>query len=200
MSLRRLLFLLVALLSLAAQAVPGRASAEWEDTEGDATALPGVESTPRPSDPELDVVFSGFKVSGDSIVATTRVVKLGVAVGSGGSVFQYHFTHKDVGYYFQGLTGSAEYQQFFLNNPRFYRVNPDPTADNEELRCDCKFATDPKTNSAIFTIKISSVAKPLKVSPGSIEVGGLAVKTFRRANNYIDADISAAPEALKFRA
>ena len=200
MKFRRSLLLIVALVGLAAQAAPSRASAEWEDTEGDATALPGVESTPRPSDPELDVVWSKFSVSGDSIVATTRVVKLGVAIGSGGSVFQFHFKHKDVGYYLQGLTGSAEYQQFFINTPRFYRVNPDPTADNEELRCDCKFTTDPKTNAAVFTIKTSSVAKPLKASPGAIEMGSLAVKTFRRANNYIDADISTAPASLKFRA
>lgn len=147
MKLRRALLLFVAVLALVSQAAPGRATAEWEDAEGDATALPLVESTPRPSDPELDIVFSGFSVKGDSIVASTRVLKLGVPVGSGGSVFHFGFKYKDDRYYFQGLTGSAEYQQLFLNNPRFYRENPDPTGDPEELRCDCKFTTDPKTNS-----------------------------------------------------
>jgi len=200
MKLRRTLLLFLAAVALATQAAPGRADAEWQDPEGDATALPGVESTPRPSDAELDILSSNFKVSGDSIVATTRLAKLGVAVGSGGSVFQYRFKHKDVGYYFQGLTGSAEYQQLFLNNPRFYRVNPDPAGDDEELKCDCKFATDPKTNSAIFTIKTAAVAKPLKVAAGGIEVGGLEVRTYRRARNYFDADISAAPDSLKFNA
>lgn len=200
MKLRRSLFTLLVVLGLAAQSAPTRANAEWKDAQGDATGIPMVESTPRPSDPELDVVSSSFAVAGDSIVATTRVLKLGVPAASGGSVFHFRFKHKDDVYYFQGLTGSAEYQQLFLNNPRFYREGKGPTGEREELKCDCKFSTDPKTNTAIFSIKTASVAKPLKATPGSIEVGTLEVQTFRRANNYIDADISRAPESLKFRA
>lgn len=49
-------------------------------------------------------------------------------------------------------------------------------------------------------MKTSAVAKALKASAGSMELGGLLVRTYRRANSYIDADISAAPEALKLQA
>jgi hypothetical protein len=190
----------LAVAGFAGAAAPARAEAAWTDAKGDATALPGVESTPRPSDPELDIVASSYRVVGDSIVATTRVERLGVAVGSGGTVFHFRFTYKNDEYYLQGLTGSAEYQQLFLNNPRFYRAAKDEVSDPEELRCDCKFATDPKSHSATFTIKTEAVAKPLKASAGTMELKNLNVRTFRRINFYVDADISRAPEKLTFRA
>lgn len=196
----RFLLIPLVVLGLVAQASPSRANAEWTDDENDATGVLVVESTPRPSDAELDILTSSFAVSGDSIVAKIRVKTLGVPVGAGGAVFHYRFKFKDDTYYFQGLTGSAEYQQLFLNNPRFYRENPDPTGDAEELKCDCKFATDPKTNSAVFTMKTAGLAKAIKGSVGSMEFGTLETKTWRRANSYIDVDISRAPEALKFTA
>ena len=198
--LRRTLLLLLAVVTVASQGVPSRASAEWEDEAGDATALPEMESSPRPSDAELDILFASYTVSGENIVASVRLEAIGEAPGSGGSVYQFHFHYKGQRYYMQSLTGSPEYSQLFLGNPRFYRANDDPTGDPEELRCDCKASVDQKTKTAIFSIKTASVAKILKSAVGAMVLEQLEVRTFRRLYTYIDADISLAPEGLKLQA
>lgn len=197
---RRILLLTLAVLTVASQGTLGRAAADWEDESGDATALPEMESSPRPSDAELDILLSSYSVSGDSIVASTQLEAIGEAPGSGGSVYQFHFHHKGQRYYLQSLTGSPEYSQLFLGNPRFYRANDDPAGDPEELRCDCKATVDQKTKTATFSIKTSGVAKALKASVGAITLEGLEVRTFRRLYTYLPADTSVAPEALKLQA
>lgn len=188
---------------------PARASElSWEDPAGDATAVgfeqvPGGETSPRPSDPELDIRTIAFTVRGDSIVATARMEAGGFPKASGGSVWRFYFTHKQDQYFFQALAGTAEYSQVFTSVPRFYRVtpdDPDPTSNGEELRCDCKMTVKVDQGTVEFAIKSSAVAKPLKSAPGAIELAKLELRTFRRAQFYLLSDIAPAPEALKFRA
>ena len=200
---------LAAMAMTAGTVLPARASTlAWEDPAGDATAIgfeqvPGGETSPRPSDPELDIRTVGFALQGDSIVATTKMEAGGFPKASGGSVWRFYFSHKQDQYFFQALAATAEYSQVFLSTPRFYRVtpdDPDPTSNGEELRCDCKMAVNVDQGTVQFTIKVSSVAKPLKVAPGAVELSKLELRTYRRAQWYLLSDIARAPESSKFRA
>ena len=188
--MRRLLLLIVPTLALlGALETPGRAApAGWEDPAGDATAVwveqvELGESSPRPSDPELDIRNVSLAVEGDSIVASASMEAGGFAVGSGGSVWRFYFGHKDNRYFFQALAATAEYSQVFTSTPRFYRVtpdDPDPTSNGEELRCDCKMTIDLDGGKVRFAIKTESVAKTLRTSVGSLELKELDLRTYRR--------------------
>ncbi len=207
---RALLTSVLAAMALAAGSVaPARASSlSWEDPAGDATAVgfeevPGGETSPRPSDPELDIRTVAFTLQGDSIVATAKMQAGGFAKASGGSVWRFYFSHKKDQYFFQALAATPEYSQVFTSTPRFYRVtpdNPDPTSNGEELKCDCKMTVKVNEGAVQFTIKVASVAKPLKAAPGAVELGKLELRTFRRAQFYLLSDVAPAPEASKFRA
>lgn len=209
--MKRALFIsvLAALALAVGSAVPTQASTlSWEDPSGDATAVSFEqvevgETTPRPSDPELDIRTVGFALQGDSIVATAKMEAGGFPAASGGSVWRFYFSHKKDQYFFQALAGTPEYSQVFTSVPRFYRVtpdDPDPTSNGEELRCDCKMGVKVEEGTVQFTIKVAAVAKPLKSAPGSIELAGLELRTYRRAQWYLLSDIARAPEAMKFRA
>lgn len=209
-SMRRTVQLFLAgLIALGAWGLPVRASGTaWEDDAGDATAL-GAEHTiasetsPRPNDPELDIRTVTLDVEGDSIVATAATEEGGLALGSGGSVWRFFFTHEDQRYFFQALAASAEYSQVFTSSPGFYRLDPsdpDPTSNGEALRCDCKMSVDLDAGTVRYSIKTDAVAKTLKSAPGSIELADLELRTFRRMQFYVLADISPAPDNTVFRA
>ena len=209
MTLLRKALLFLVVLGLASQAAPARADLSWEDPAGDATAVgfeqvPGGETSPRPSDPELDIRTVGFTLQGDTIVATAKMEAGGMPKASGGSVWRFYFTHKQHQYFFQALAATPEYTAAgFTSVPRFYRVtpdDPDPTSNGEELRCDCKMTVKIDEGTVQFAIKTASVAKPLRAAPGSIELTKLELRTFRRAQFYLLSDVAPAPEALKFRA
>jgi len=177
---------------LAALAAPGSAASavEWTDPAGDANGLPRVESSPRPSDPELDVLNASFALKGDSLVAAARVQKMGIAQGSFGSVYRFYFKHKTSSYYFQARTATAEYDQLYYSTPGFYRESADGVTDPEVLKCDCKASFDTKTNTATFSIKTEGIRKTLKGG----DMTGLYVQTYRRYPNFIPGDKASAPE------
>lgn len=181
----------LASLAVSGLASPGSAasSVEWEDPTGDANGAPRVESTPRPSDPELDVLFASYAVHGENLVASIRLEKLGTAPGSFGSIYRFHFTHNDTGYYMMARTNTPEYP--YSSDPAFYRSGPLGVQDDEALKCDCKVKFDAKANTVSFAIKLDGVKKALK---GGGELTDLYVKALRRANVFIDADTARAPE------
>ncbi|MBW3536421.1 MAG: hypothetical protein KY395_01445 [Actinobacteria bacterium] len=182
---------LFASLTAGALAPPGTAatSVEWEDPAGDANGAPRVESTPRPSDPELDILFASYAVQGENLVASIRLEKLGTAPGSFGSIYRFYFTHKDANYYMMARTATPEYP--YSTDPRFYRMAENEIEDSEELKCDCKVTFDAKANTVSFSLKMAALKKALK---GGGELTDLYVKTLRRANLFIDADTARAPE------
>jgi hypothetical protein len=195
----------IAVLLMVAGAAPTQARTAWEDPAGDATGVDDLApSTPRPSDPQLDIRTASFSVEGDSIVVTTKMEKGGFAVASGGSVWRFYFTHKTGTYFFQALAATPEYSQVFGSTPRFYKVPvavvQDPTTNGEELKCDCKMVTDVPGGTVKFTIKTASVAKPLKVAPGGIELTKMDVRTYRRAQFYTLTDVAPAPAKATFKA
>lgn len=180
-------------LAVIAVAAPGSAApaVEWVDPPGDANGMPEVESTPRPSDPELDVLNASFTRRGDSLVASLRLERLGTAPGSFGSVYRWYFTLRDSEYYFMARTNAPEYP--YSSTPAFYRVDPLGVED-EELRCDCKATFDNKANTVAFAIKWEGIKKTLKGG----ELTGLYALTFRRYTLFIDADTARAPEQARF--
>ena len=203
----RLFLSIAAAAAIVASGSPAKADASWEDPAGDANAFSidrlAVESTPRPSDPELDIRQVAFTLEGDSIVATTSMEAGGFASASGGSVWRFHFGHKDDQYFFQAQAGTPEYSQVFTSVPRFYRVtpdDPDPTSNGEELRCDCKMTLDLAKGNVRFAIKTASVAKTLRTPLGSLELKELEMKSYRRLQWYLLADVAPAPEGMTFRA
>jgi len=204
--MRRVLLAALICIALAGSGLPARAGpASWEDPAGDATAISieGVaqESTPRPSDPELDIRAVSFALEGENIVGTASMKAGGFAAGSGGSVWRFYFSHKKNRYFFQAVAATAEYSQVFSSTPRFYRATPeDPTSNGEELKCDCKMTVDAKAGKVRFAIKTAAVAKPLKAAAGSIELTGLELRSYRRANFYLLADVAPAPAGTTFRA
>ncbi len=200
-----LLLVLSAATMLAGMALPAQAKAGWDDPAGDATGIDdNAPTTPRPSDPELDIRAVALTVEGDSIVASAKMEKGGYAVASGGTVWRFYFTHKTGTYFFQALAATAEYSQVFGSTPRFYKVPEgavqDPSSNGEELKCDCKATVDVSGGGVKFTIKTASVAKPLKVAPGAIELTGLELRTYRRIQLYTLTDVAPAPEKTTFRA
>ena len=190
---KRILVMAVVLASLAAGglASPGTAasSVDWEDPAGDANGAPEVESTPRPSDPELDVLYASFAVQGENMVASARLERLGTAPGSFGSIYRFYFTHKDATYYLMARTNIPEYP--YASTPAFYRAGATGVQDDEELKCDCKVTFDNKSNTVSFAIKMAPLKKTLK---GGGELKALHVLTFRRYTLFIDGDTARAPE------
>lgn len=195
----------IAILLMVTGAAPTQAKTAWEDPAGDATGVDdNAPSSPRPSDPQLDIRTASFSVEGDSIIATVKMEKGGFAVASGGTVWRFYFTHKSGTYFFQALAATPEYSQVFTSTPRFYKVPTgavqDPTSNGEELKCDCKMVTDVAGGSVKFTIKTAGVAKSLKVAPGGIELTKMDVRTYRRANFYTLTDVAPAPAKATFKA
>ena len=192
---KRILVMAVVLASLAAGglASPGSAasSVDWEDPAGDANGAPEVESTPRPSDPELDVLYASFAVQGENLVASARLEKLGIAPGSFGSVYRFYFTHKDATYYMMARSATPEYDMLYYSTPAFYRAAATPVDEDEELKCDCKVTFDTKSNTVSFALKMNGLKKTLK---GGGELKALHVLTFRRYSLFIDGDTARAPE------
>lgn len=194
-TLKLLVVTLLSCLSAAALTAPGSAApaVEWADPAGDANGLPEVESTPRPSDPELDVLNVTFNRRGDSLVASLRLERLGIAPGSFGSVYRWYFTLKDAEYYFMARSATPEYDQLYYSTPAFYQVDPLGVED-VELRCDCKAIFDSKTNTVSFAIKWDGIKKTIKGG----ELTNLYALTFRRYSLFIDADTARAPEKASF--
>ncbi|HUR48896.1 MAG TPA: hypothetical protein VMY88_05095 [Acidimicrobiales bacterium] len=155
--------------------------------------MPEVESSPRPSDPELDVLNVSFVHKGENLVASLKLERVGIAAGSFGSVYRWYFKLKDSEYYFMARSATAEYDQLYYSTPGFYRVDPLGVED-EELRCDCKASFDNKTNTVSFAIKWEGIKKTLKGG----ELSSLYALTFRRYPNFIDADTARAPEKATF--
>lgn len=189
---------LVSCLVAALLSAPGSAAAtvEWTDPKGDANGLPRMESSPRPSDPELDILSASFSRKGDSLVASMKLDRVGVVNGSFGSVYRWYFKLKDSEYFFMARTATAEYSQLgYLSTPRFVRAHPSGVSDlDEQLKCDCKATFDDKTKTVAFAIKWEGIKKTLKGG----ELKGLYAITFRRYPYFIPGDTARAPEKASF--
>jgi hypothetical protein len=180
---------------VAGSSLPARAAAEWTDPVGDANGVAqDVNSSPRPSDPQLDVVAATISVVGDSLVAKARTSAGGNAQGSFGSLYRFYFTFKGEEYYFLARTATPEYAMLYLATPGFFKVGDEVNGDTT-LKCDCKAAFDDKAKQATFTIKLAPMKSTLKASGGAT-LSALRVQTLRRYPVFVNGDVAPAPEKL----
>ena len=191
--------LCIALTATGTAARAGQGSAQWNDPEGDATALGSMESSPRPSDDELDILSSQYRFAGDDLVAMTRIKRIGYAPGSGASAFRLHFSFRSQRYYFEAVVGASwEYMSTFMpcqGCSGFYRAGP---SGPEEIACACRTSWDFKSGSWVaFTVRKSSLARALGVGVGQLDLGDLRVETLRHLYSYSPSDVSVAPKGLR---
>src|SRR5687768_5465326 len=72
------------------------------DPAGDATGVdifgnPEAQSTPRPSDAELDILGMAWRSDGTNLKADLKLAKVGHPVGSIGFTYRLNFTHAGQG-------------------------------------------------------------------------------------------------------
>jgi len=157
-----------------------------------------MESSPRPSDDELDILSSQYRFAGDDLVAMTRIKRIGVALGSGASAYRLHFSFRNQRYYFEAVLWLQGYPTTFLpcgGCSGFYRAGP---SGPEEVACACRTSWDFKSYSWVsFIIRKSSLAKALGVGVGQLDLGDLRVETLRHLYSYSPSDVSVAPKGLR---
>ncbi|HUR48274.1 MAG TPA: hypothetical protein VMY88_01920 [Acidimicrobiales bacterium] len=193
------LCVLVAAVS-ASGAIPSAAApgVEWVDPAGDATALPGMESSPRPSDPELDILKVSFATGDVNLSASMRFERINYAPGSEGSAYRFYFSFKEQRYYFEALMGSTEYVTVFGAEPGFYREGTGDSAD-EKLQCRCTNDFDFKGGRVTFKVSKVDVARALRMSDFGFELTALEGRALRTTVEKFEADIARAPEGTTLR-
>lgn len=192
----------VAILACVTGVTPSRAApaVEWEDPAGDATALPGMESSPRPSDSELDILKARFATRGHDIVASAQVADMSLALGSGGSTYRFYFSFDDQRYYFEAAMAESTYFTVFGASPGFYREGSGDAAD-EELYCFCRnsFVFGPG-GSVTFTVYSNDVATALGIDENTrVDLTGLEIRSLRTVYEKIEADTARAPRGTTLR-
>lgn len=203
MLLRRIAGFAVAVGALPlAVAAPLQAQAElnWTDPAGDATGLLGESSTPRPSDPELDILEARYGFSGANFVAFARVERIGLSAGSQATAFRFHFRSGKDRYYLQSVFASSpQYLDLFMEGgmPALYRVTE---AGTEALECACSGRFDFKQSTATFSLTKQSLARALNTPVGQIDLRELSVETLaHQVANYSSVDQAPAPEGSALR-
>lgn len=183
---------------LAVLAPPAQAGAlAWEDTKGDATGwtaqeVEALESTPRPSDPELDLLFTSWATSGDTIVIVIRLDKLAQPQASQGATYTANFNYDESPYSFR-YQNPADVS--VSARGLFFRAG---TTTIPCARCSAKL--DGKTNTVTITAALSSMTAGMKSNnPSTPPIGKgskftkLQAKTYRSlAAQAFGADISRA--------
>lgn len=177
--LARVMVLLAGLSLLLAGTPAQAAEFSFPDPAGDATGLQ-VESTPRPSDPELDILSVSFSSDDKSLTAVIHLEALGTPQGATGATRTAGFTYEGNEYWF-----------------RFQA--PQPPADNvaasgflfrkggDTIPCGrCSGKLDPKTKTVRFNAEFKSMTAGMKsmdpditpIGPGS-KITALTAETYR---------------------
>lgn len=192
---RRFLWLAAALLavSTAAPAVAAQPEIRWTDPAGDATGFMGHSSTPRPSDPELDILEARYSFTGQSLAAWVSVDRMSWPAWSSAAVFRFHFRSGKHQYYLQSaFAGSGPYLTLFLEGgrPTLYRLSE---AGREPIDCLCSATFDFKRSTASFTVRKNSLASALNVVVGQLKLEDLAVETLgHQPTVYSSSDLARA--------
>ena len=151
-------------LALLTTATPVRAAElKVDDPAGDATGFdllgtPEAESTPRPSDAELDILGMSWTSDAKELKLALRLATIGHPVGSAGFTYRLNFTHGGVGYHFlHQVLGPPDAQTV-----SFVFRNDDGTA----IECRCSGKIDGKTSTWHVTAEIASIGKAIKANGG----------------------------------
>ena len=154
--IRRLMGVLTAaivLSSLLGQSPARAGGLAYEDSAGDATEIFEVD-TPRPSDPELDVLHVDWSTSVDTLTIVTRLTELGEPIASNGSAYIQSFVYEGERYEFlQQVSGSPSNQVFPAG--LYFRPTDDPV---REFSCSCSARFDFTGKTLTITASLKSMA------------------------------------------
>ena len=157
--IRRLIGVLLLALLIAVPIGPSPARAaglSYQDAAGDATELFEVQ-TPRPSDPELDVLQVDWSTSAEALTIVTRFTELGEPVASNGSAYIQSFVYEGVRYEFlQQVSGSPTSQVF--PSGLYFRPTDDPTTEFGCASCSARFDFTAKTLTITAGLKSMAAA------------------------------------------
>jgi hypothetical protein len=160
--------------------LPGPAQAgefKIPDPAGDATGVHTVESTPRPSDPELDILNVAYFSDGKDLKIDLKMAKIGQPVGSAGYTYRVNFTHGGTQYQFlyQVLEGPFNTPGFFFRSG----------AAGNEVTCKCSGKVNGKTATLEIRADIASMSRGIKAFDSSAPPIGPGTK-FTKLNNSAD--------------
>ena len=154
---------LVLAIALLVGSVPARAGeAQWADPAGDATGLSAVESTPRPSEPQLDLLKVSYVGDGKNLTVASQVATLADPVASGGAAYRWYWIYDGITYELILQLPTPPTDTAFIRGPIF-------KGKGVTLECGgCKARYDVKANTVGITIPISAIARGVKTaSPSS---------------------------------
>lgn len=171
----------------------------FPDAADDATGLT-VESTPRSSDPELDILSVQFSSDATSLSAVVKLAALGTPAAATGATRTAGFTYEGAEYWFRFQAPQAPMDTVVASG-FFFRKGADTIPCG---RCSGKL--DAKTNSVRFTAEFKSMTAGMKsmdsgvtpIGPGS-KITALTSETYRTiANTAHMADAAVPPGELEF--
>ena len=157
--MRRLTFSAAALalaIAVLTGGIPARAGElNVADPAGDATAVDDVESTPRPSDPELDILGVHYSSNAKEFRIDMKMAKIGQPVGGLGYTYRLNFTHGATTYQFlyQVLAVPGLEQPFFGLRSG---------AAGDDVTCKCSGKVNGKTATLEIRADIASMARGMK--------------------------------------
>lgn len=152
---------------LVAGGSPARAAGtEYKDPAGDATGLSATETSPRPSEPELDFTDVSYVSDGTNFTVSSKVQKLADPVASGGAAYRWSWNYDGIKYELVLQLPTPPTDTAFVRGGIF-RGN----GTTIETNC-CKTKYDAKTNTVAVTLSLTSIAKGVKTtSPDSPKFG-----------------------------
>lgn len=152
------------------------------DPAGDATAvgdrIPQQESTPRPSDPELDILNVHYSSTPTELRIDLKMAKIGHPTASVGYTYRVQFTH-----------GAKEYEFLYqvfnvpgIDQPLFILRE---SATGTRINCKCSGKVNGKTATLEIRAEIASLSKAIKAHDSSAPPIGPGTK-FTNLQNYAD--------------
>ena len=162
------------------------------DPAGDATGLdllgmPEAQSTPRPSDAELDILGLTWRSDAKDIKIDLKLDKIGHPVGSIGYTYRVNFTHAGHDYHFLHQV---------LGPPESQNVSFAFREGSTVIECRCSGKIDGKTATLQVTAEIGSLGRALKANGGEslgpgTKLTGISASTDRIVGFLMAVDVAA---------
>ena len=198
--LRRTVGILALASVLLTGVMPARAGQlQVEDPAGDANGFDvtgdrELESTPRPSDAQLDILGMTWWSDAKELRLNLKLAEIAHPVGSAGFSYRLNFTHDGRNYHFLYQVFGPPESQFV---DFFFR------RDTTVLNCRCSGKVNGKTATLEVTAEIASLGKAVKadgaapIGPGT-KITGISGSTDRILGFLVAVDQVHAPDGTAF--
>lgn len=168
-----------------------------DDPAGDATGVdllgtPEAQSTPRPSDAELDILNMAWRSDAKDLKIDLKLAEIGHPIGSVGYSYRLNFTHAEIDYHFlYQVLGPPDAQSVSF----VFR-----DADGNVIECRCSGKVDGKTATLQVTAEIASLGRALKTNSGTAlgpgtKLTNITGTTDRILGFLVAVDTASAPPA-----